>query len=70
MSALNPVPPPTPPRRVRLPVRDFLIFVGSLGAGVGAYLLLGSCGVLFGQAVVAGCAAFGAVFHFLDTHIQ
>lgn len=66
-SAANPVGgSPPPPGKFRMSLRDLLILLVSLGAGVGADLLLAGANVPFGQAILGGCAAFAATLHFLD----
>ena len=59
-----------PVTRFHLAMRDFLILILAAAAGVGVDLLLGSAGVLTGQAILGGCAAFAATLRFLDKIID
>lgn len=67
----SPLPsPPSPERRVRVSLRDLFIVVIAILAGIVAEELLRGSGVPFGQAVVAGAAAFGGVFYFLERIVE
>lgn len=65
MSSTSSAPPP-PSKKVKISIRDLLILLPSIAAGVGAEQLLVSGSVPFGQAVIGGFAAFAGVFYFLD----
>lgn len=61
---------PPPENKVRIKVRDVVIIVIAIVAWIVAEELLRSSGVPFGQAVVAGAAAAGGIFYFLDRLIE
>lgn len=65
MSSTSSAPPPSP-KKVTIPIRDLLILLISIAAGVGAEQLLVGGDVPFGQAVIGGFAAFAGVFYFLE----
>lgn len=69
---INPTPDSTStsPKKARMPLRDMIIVLVSIAAGIGAEKLLVHAPIPFGQAVVAGFAAFGGVFYFLDHLIE
>jgi hypothetical protein len=63
-------PPPAPPNRFQLTLRDLLILILSLAAGTATGLLLADGQLPIGQSVVAGCSAFAATIFFLDKIIK
>ena len=67
----SPLPSPSPPeKKVRVSLRDLFIILIAVLAGIVAEELLCGSGVPFGQAVVAGAAAFGGVFYFLERIVE
>lgn len=65
-----PTPVPPPEKKVRVSVRDLIIIVIAILAGIVTEELLRRSGVPFGQAVVAAAAAFGGVFYFLERIVE
>lgn len=68
--ATTPGRPSTPESKVRVKLRDLFIVVVAVVAGILAEELLRRSGVPFGQAVVAGAAAAGGVFYFMDRLVE
>lgn len=66
----SPAPAPPSRRRFGMSLRDLVILLVSVAAGVGAGFLLATAAVPVGQAILGGFPAFGATLYFLDRIVE